>query len=163
MKVLKKTMIAGAVFFISTGISYAADMDDLDVTIRMVESNDVHEMENELTLPESASDTAREHAESEDSQGLTQANESQDREHDGDATPDSEQESSDQAREQHEDEMEHADETADSHDTASEERDDARDEEQHEQEEEQQQQEEAQDTQPDSTEMTESPNDGSVQ
>jgi hypothetical protein len=161
MKALKTTMIAGMVFFVSSGIGYAADMDDLDVTIRMVESNDVHEMENELSLPESASDTAREHAESEDGHGLTQANESRDREHDAETSHDGDQEHSDQARDEHEDEMEHHDDVTDSQDAAHEEIDDAREEEQHEQEEE-----ETQDPKPETESpemMTDTTSDGGLQ
>lgn len=163
MKVLQTTMIAGVVFFVSTGISFAADMDDLDVTIRMVESSDVHEMENELSLPESASDTAREHAESEDGRGLTQANESRDREHDGESSArDGGHEEGDQVHDDREDQADHRDETRDAHDVAHEEFDDVREEEQHEQEQEQEQQ-ETQNDQPDSTDGVENPNDGSMQ
>lgn len=74
MKLVQTIIIAGLSFFLSTGISFAADMDDLDLTIRVLETNDVEEMHNELHLPDAASDIAREHAANEDSRGLTQAN-----------------------------------------------------------------------------------------
>jgi hypothetical protein len=74
MKLVQTTIIAGLSFFLSTGISFAADMDDLDLTIRVIETDDVKEMHNELHLPDAASDIAREHAANEESRGLTQAN-----------------------------------------------------------------------------------------
>jgi hypothetical protein len=74
MKLVQTTIIAGLSFFLSTGISFAADMDDLDLTIRIIETDDVKEMHNELHLPDAASDIAREHAANEESRGLTQAN-----------------------------------------------------------------------------------------
>jgi hypothetical protein len=157
MKVLQTTMIAGVVLFVSTGMSFAADMDGLDVTIRMVESNDVHEMENELRLPESASDSAREHAESEDSRGLTQANESRERGHDNEATHDDEHEGRhDQARDHHEDERDNLSEARDSQETIHEGADDAHEEGQHEQE-------ESHDDQPDNPDSSDNVIDGSRQ
>ena len=155
MKVLQTTMIAGVVFFVSTGISFAADMEDLDITIRMVESNDVHEMENELSLPESVSDTAREHAESEDGRGLTQANESRDREHGNEVAHDGGHENRDQARE---DEAEHHDEVRDTRETTHEEADDAREEEQHEHD-----GEETNTDQPENPDSSDNLNDGTMQ
>jgi hypothetical protein len=152
MKVVQTAMIAGLVFFVSTGMSFAADMDDLDVTIRMVESNDVHEMENELRLPESASDSAREHAESEDGRGLTQANESRERGHDNEATHDSERE----GRDQHADERDDLSEARDSQEMIHEGADDAYEEGQHEQD-------ETPNEQPDNPDTSENVIDGSMQ
>jgi len=54
----------GFSLLLMTGTASAADLEDLDVTIRVVEPDaDVNEVENELQLPESASDSASEHAE----------------------------------------------------------------------------------------------------
>ena len=74
MKWVQTTIIAGLAFFLSAGISFAAEMDDLDLTIRVIETDDLKEMHNELRLPDMASDAAREHAEGENGHGLTQAN-----------------------------------------------------------------------------------------
>lgn len=74
MKLVQTTIFAGLAFFLSAGMSFAAEMDDLDLTIRVIETDDVKEMHNELHLPDAASDVAREHAANEDSLGLTQAN-----------------------------------------------------------------------------------------
>lgn len=64
MKNVNTLIISGLALFLITGTVNAADLDDLDVTIRVIESDhEVKEMENELHLPDSAADTAREHAE----------------------------------------------------------------------------------------------------
>jgi len=81
MKLVQTTIIAGLSFFLSTGISFAADMDDIELTIRVVETENIEEMHNELSLPDAASDTAQEHAENEDGRGLTQANVVREAEH----------------------------------------------------------------------------------
>ena len=85
MKLVQTTIIAGLSFFLSTGISFAADMDDIELTIRVVETENIEEMHNELSLPDAASDTAREHAEKEDGRGLTQANAVREAEHENEA------------------------------------------------------------------------------
>ena len=127
MKLVQTTLIAGLTFFLSTGISFAADMGDLELTIRVVETDDVQEMHNELSLPESASDTAREHAQNEDGRGLTQANTVRDK-HENER----EDEAHNEEREEHEaDREDHEDEVED-HNDADEERDEAKEEESHE-------------------------------
>jgi hypothetical protein len=82
LKTIQTSIIAGLAFFLSAGISYGAEMDDLDLTIRVVETDDVNEMHNELSLPDMASDTAREHAENEQGHGLDQANDARHQRHD---------------------------------------------------------------------------------
>jgi hypothetical protein len=75
MKIIQTSIIAGFAFLLSTGISFGAELDDLDFSIRVVETDDVSEVHNELSLPGMASGTAREHAENEGEHGSTQANE----------------------------------------------------------------------------------------
>lgn len=131
-KVVHTSIFATAVFFLSAGISFGAELDDLDVTIRMVESDDLIEMHNELSLPDAASDTAREHAEDENGQGLTRANEARSQEQDAENedTP----ETSDEARDEREDEIENHDEAREDKDDISAEHEDVKEEETHEQE-----------------------------
>lgn len=104
MKLAQTTIIAGLSFFLSTGISFAADMDDIELTIRVVETDNVEEMRNELRLPDAASDTAREHAENEDGRGLTQANAVREAEHENESEHTVENEIRDVEREEHGDE-----------------------------------------------------------
>jgi len=132
MKLVQTSVIAGFAFFLSTGISFGAEMDDLDITIRVVDTDGVAEMENELTLPETVSDTAREHAESEDSRGLTQANDAQTGE--SDAAHAHEVEDTAEVRDEHEDEVETHDETRDTTEDVNAERNDAKEDEVHEEE-----------------------------
>ncbi len=61
MKIVQTGIIAGLAFFLSIGISFGADLDDIDFTIRVVESDDVGEMHNELSLPDMVFDVAHEH------------------------------------------------------------------------------------------------------
>ena len=134
MKLVQTTLIAGLTFFLSAGISFAADMGDLELTIRVVETDDVQEMHNELSLPGSASDAAREHAENGDGRGLTQANAVRD-EHGNENQR--EDEAHNEEREEHEaDREDHEDEVED-HNDSDEERDEAKEEESHEDEHEQ--------------------------
>ena len=123
MKLVQTTIIAGLSFFLSTGISFAADMDDIELTIRVVETDDVEEMHNELSLPDSASDTAREHAENEDGRGLTQANAARETEHEENDASHDEREEHEEAREDHEDEVEDHNDSDEEHDEAHEEED----------------------------------------
>ena len=120
MKLVQTTIIAGLSFFLSTGISFAVDMDDIELTIRVVETDDIEEMHNELSLPGSVSDTAREHAEDEDGRGLTQANAARETEHENDASHD-EREEHEEARDDHEDEIEDHKDSEEEHDEAHEE------------------------------------------
>jgi len=131
-KVVQTSIFATAVFFLSAGISFGAELDDLDVTIRMVESDDLTEMHNELSLPAAASDTAREHAEAENGQGLTQANEARSPEHQ--AEHDNMPEASDEARDERVDEIENHDEAREDKDDLSAEHEDVKEEVTHEQE-----------------------------
>lgn len=110
MKLVQTTIIAGLSFFLSTGISFAVDMDDIELTIRVVETDDIDEMHNELSLPDSASDTAREHAEDEDGRGLTQANAVREAEHENEAEHEHEDEMRDEEHEEHDDDGDERDE-----------------------------------------------------
>lgn len=122
-KMVHTSIIATAVFFLSAGICFGAELDDLDVTIRMVESDDLTEMHNELSLPAAASDTAREHAEAENGQGLTQANEARSQELE--AEHDNKLEGSIEARDEREDDVENHDEAREDKDDVRAERDEA--------------------------------------
>lgn len=124
MKLMQTIIIAGLSFFLSTGIGFAADLDDLDLTIRVVETDDVEEMHNELSLPDAASNTAREHAEDEEGRGLTRANEVREQEHEDDNEHGREDAAGNDEREEHEND-------AEDHDDASEEHDEAQAEERH--------------------------------
>ena len=63
MNMIRTLLIAVFVLFLTTGIAGAADLDDLDVSIHVVgQDDDIHEMGNELKLPDSVSESAREHA-----------------------------------------------------------------------------------------------------
>jgi len=64
MKIVQTSTIVCLAFFLSTAISFAADLDDIDFTIRVVESDDVGEMHNELSLPDMTFDVTHEYAES---------------------------------------------------------------------------------------------------
>ncbi len=120
MKMVQTSIIATVVFFLSAGVSFGAEMDDLDITIRMVDSDDLTDMHNELSLPDAASDTAREHAEDEDGRGLTQANEARNKEHEEDV------------RDEHEDEIDDHDNAHEDDDDINAEHDEAHEEENHE-------------------------------
>ena len=64
MNKIKTSIIAGFALFLAAGIAGADELDDLEVTIRVVEhDDDLNEAEHELSLPDSASNSAREHAE----------------------------------------------------------------------------------------------------
>ena len=110
MKLVQTTIIAGLTFFLSTGISFAVDMDDIELTIRVVETDDVEEMHNELSLPDSASDTAREHAEDEDGRGLTQANAARESVHENETEQEENDASHDEREEEHDDDGDERDE-----------------------------------------------------
>jgi hypothetical protein len=63
MNMISTLLIAIFTLFLTTGIAGAADLDDLDVSIHVVgQDDDIHEMGNELKLPDSVSESAREHA-----------------------------------------------------------------------------------------------------
>ncbi|WP_455217144.1 hypothetical protein [Kaarinaea lacus] len=54
MKSVNTLIIAGFALFLTTGIAGAVELDDLEVTVRVVESgDDVNEVEHELHLPDS--------------------------------------------------------------------------------------------------------------
>jgi len=126
MRMVQTSIIAGIAFFFSAGICFGAEMGDLDLTIRVIESDDLTEMHNELSLPVPAADAAREHAEGEDSRGLNRANEARDEERENAAAH--------ETRDEREDEIEnHDDAREDKHDL-NEERDEATEQENHEKE-----------------------------
>lgn len=122
MKMVHTSIIATVVFFLSAGMSFGAELDDLDITIRMVESDDLTEMHNELSLPDAASDTAREHAEDEGGRGLTQANDVREKEH----------EQEEELRDEHEDQVDDHDNAHEDDDDLKAEHDEAHEEETHE-------------------------------
>jgi hypothetical protein len=63
MNMTRTLLIAVFALFLTTGIAGAADLDDLDVSIHVVgQDDDINEMGNELKLPDSVSESAREHA-----------------------------------------------------------------------------------------------------
>ncbi len=64
MKTVQTGIVAGLAFFLFVGISFGVDLDDIDFTIRIVESDDVGEMHNELSLPDMAFDVTHEYIES---------------------------------------------------------------------------------------------------
>jgi hypothetical protein len=135
------TGIVGIIAFLfSTGISFGAALDDLDLTIRVVESDDLTEMHNELSLPDTASDAAREHAEDDDGRGLTQADQAreEERQEDSNDVNRDDAEFHDEAREEREDEIEDHDEAREDSSDVNEEHDEAREEESHEHEHDQQ-------------------------
>lgn len=140
MKLVQTSIFGIIAFLFSTGISFGAELDDLDFTIRVVESDDLTEVHNELSLPDAASDTAREHAEDDDGRGLTQANESREKEHQEESNDVNKDdiEHHDEARDEREDEIEDHDEAREDDDDVNEEHDAAREEESHEEEHEQQ-------------------------
>jgi hypothetical protein len=136
MKLVQTSIFAIVAFFLATGISFGAELDDLDITIRVVESDDLAEMHNELSLPEAAADTAREHTEDDDGRGLNQANDSRAKEHEEDREDVSkdEKEYEEEAREEREDEIEDHDEAREDSDDVIDEHDEAQEEETHEEE-----------------------------
>lgn len=131
MKLVQTTLIAGLSFFLSTGISFAVDMDDIELTIRVVETDDIEEMHNELSLPDAASDTAREHAEDDDGRGLTQANAAHE-EHENES--EHKDDAHDEEREEHEEHDDDGDEREEDKDDREDEHGDADEEEDHEKE-----------------------------
>lgn len=68
MRLVQTIILAGVSFFLSAGIGFAAELGDLELTIRVIETDDVQQMHNELSLPTIAADAAHEQAGS----GLTQ-------------------------------------------------------------------------------------------
>jgi len=109
MKIVQTSIIAGLAFFLSIGISFGADLDDIDFTIRVVESDDVGEMHNELSLPDMAFDVT----------------------HDGHARGDADRENQESGAGEHEHEADTRDERedeAEDHDEAREDNDDVSDE-----------------------------------
>ena len=62
MGMIKTSIIAGFILLVTTGIAGAADLDDLDVSIRVVETDDdINEFEHELSLPGHTSNFVSEH------------------------------------------------------------------------------------------------------
>jgi hypothetical protein len=114
MKMIKISIIAAFTLFLTTGIAGADELDDLDVTIRVVETDDdVNEVEHELHLPDSAADSAREHAE-DDGHENEGEHHSNDRDDDGR-----------EGAEDHEDGAEDHEEGAEDHEEGSEDHEDS--------------------------------------
>jgi hypothetical protein len=78
MRGLKTLVCAGAVLLFAVGSAYAANMDDLGVTIRMINSDEMKDVSRELHLPDVAAELAREHAQEREGKGLSKANEARD-------------------------------------------------------------------------------------
>lgn len=136
MKLVQTSIIAMVAFFLSTGISFGAELDDLEFTIRVVESDDLNEMHNELSLPAAASDTAREHAEDDDGRGLSRANEVREKEHEEDKSVDENEHHDSQddvaGYDEREDEIEDHDNAHEDDDAVTQEHGEAHEEEEHE-------------------------------
>ncbi len=114
MKIVQTSIIAGLAFFLSVGISFGADLDDIDFTIRVVESDDVGEMHNELSLPYMAFDVTHEHED--DANRENQESGAGEHEFDADARDEREDdaEDHDEAREDNDDVNDEYDEVHDS-------------------------------------------------
>jgi len=131
MKKMKMMVLAASLLFVVTGAAHAVDMDDLGVTIKMIDSDDMKGVSNELRLPDAASDVAREHAQNRDGKGLSRANEVHDRnesrkdEHDG---KDDDKDDSTDKKDDHEDQKSSRDESMESHDDAKESQEEAKEE-----------------------------------
>ncbi|WP_455199379.1 hypothetical protein [Kaarinaea lacus] len=94
MKSVNTLIIAGFALFLTTGIAGAVEMDDLEVTVRVVESDDdVNEVEHELHLPDSVH-------EDHDDQGH---DENDSRDDDNDHEDDGDREELEDDRDDHED------------------------------------------------------------
>ena len=123
MKMIKLLVIASFTLFLMTGIAGADELDDLDVTIRMMESDDdVNEVEHELSLPDSASDSAREHAEDDghENEGETHSSDDVNDDQDGHEEDQEDQEDNEDDRDEHEEGAEdHEDDTEDHEDGTS--------------------------------------------
>jgi hypothetical protein len=63
MKTMKIQIFALFTFFIFTNAAQAVDLDDMGVTIQMIESEDMKEVSKELSLPDVASEVAKQHME----------------------------------------------------------------------------------------------------
>ena len=125
MKLIKSSLIAGFALFLTTGIAGAVEMDDLAITIRVIETDDVNEVANELSLPVGVSDDLREHDDGEH-QG------SSDDDRDKTASQDrSGREADEYEAEDHEDTSEYQGEAKEDHDDQVEEHQDATEEEEH--------------------------------
>jgi hypothetical protein len=66
MKTMKIQIFALFTFFIFTNAAQAVDLDDMGVTIQMIESEDMKEVSKELSLPDVASEVAKQHMEEHD-------------------------------------------------------------------------------------------------
>jgi len=63
MKTLNTLLIAGFALLLSVGVAQAVELDDLDVTIRVIDSDDVGDIGHELMLPFPVPGSGGEHAE----------------------------------------------------------------------------------------------------
>lgn len=75
MKELKAMMFVACLLFFVTAAVHAAPMDDLGVTIKMIDADDMKGVSTELHLPAMAADVARKQAEDREGRGLSRANE----------------------------------------------------------------------------------------
>jgi len=128
MKIVRTGIIAGLAFFLSAGISFGADLGDIELTIRVVESDDVGEMRNELSLPDVTFDVMHEHEEGgvgHEGQGDVAGHENEAEALQGDEVD---------ARDEREDEIEDHDEAREDNADVSDEHDEAHEDEDHEEE-----------------------------
>jgi hypothetical protein len=124
-------VLAAAVLFFVTGAAHAVDLDDLGVTIKMIDSDDVKAAGKELRLPDAASDVAREHAEKRDGKGLSRANEVRERNESRKEEHGTKHDDKDDAadkKDDHEDHKSSRDESRESHDEAKESQEEAKEE-----------------------------------
>jgi len=105
MKIVRTGIMAGFAFFLSTGISFGVDLDDIDFTIRVVESDDVGEMHNELSLPDMTFDMVYEEGDA--------GHENEVDEHENEASHEDEMEVRDEREDEIEDHDEAREDTAD--------------------------------------------------
>lgn len=131
MKLVQTTIIAGLAFFLSTGISFAVEMDDIELTIRVVETDDIEEIHNEISLPSAASDTAREHTEDKHGRGRNHSNEDGERGHSTREHENHENDVQDEERDEH---TGHHDERDEDHDGREDEYHEGQEDEDHEEE-----------------------------
>ncbi len=113
MKIVQTSIIAGLAFFLSIGISFGADLDDIDFTIRVVESDDVDEMHNELSLPDMAFDVTHDEHVRGDADRENQESGAGEHEHEADTRDEREDEAED-----HDEAREDNDDVSDEHDEA---------------------------------------------
>ena len=59
--ILKSSILIAVIFLLPVSAAYAVEMDDLDVTIRVIETNEVGDISHELSLPEMVIESSDDH------------------------------------------------------------------------------------------------------